>query len=178
MPNNAQAHLENTKTWQLVGNTLKIYIVVDYNTILNTIILSILLQHERKKAKTLFRHPIPHTLTSIFSEFFGEKIRHISSALYMRCLWFQRSGQYVMHLAVSKSNLSPAHTFVAMYSAVCNIHDDIIKWKHFPHYRPFVQGIHRSTVNSPHKGQRHGALMFSLICAWMDGWVNTHEAGD
>ena len=23
-------------------------------------------------------------------------------------------------------------------------HDDVIKWKHFPHYRPFVQGIHWS----------------------------------
>ena len=29
----------------------------------------------------------------------------------------------------------------------------------------FVRGIHRSPVNSPHKGQWHGALMFSLICA-------------
>ena len=32
-------------------------------------------------------------------------------------------------------------------------HDDVIKWKHFPCYWPFVQGIHRSPVNSPHKGQ-------------------------
>ena len=30
----------------------------------------------------------------------------------------------------------------------------------------------------PHKGQRRGALMFSLICAWMNSWVNTREAGD
>ena len=33
------------------------------------------------------------------------------------------------------------------------IHDDVIKWKHFPRYWPFVRGIHRSPVNSPHKGQ-------------------------
>ena len=32
--------------------------------------------------------------------------------------------------------------------------------KTFPRYRPFVRGIHRSPVNSPHKGQWHGALMF------------------
>ena len=32
-------------------------------------------------------------------------------------------------------------------------HDDVIKWKHFPRYWPFVWGIHRFTVNSPHKGQ-------------------------
>ena len=30
-------------------------------------------------------------------------------------------------------------------------HDDVIKWKHFPRYWPFVRGIHRSPVNSPHK---------------------------
>ena len=32
-------------------------------------------------------------------------------------------------------------------------HDDVIKWKLFPRYWPFVRGIHRSPVNSPHKGQ-------------------------
>ena len=35
-----------------------------------------------------------------------------------------------------------------------------------------------SPVNSPHKGQWRGALMFSLICVWMNGWVNNREAGD
>ena len=57
-------------------------------------------------------------------------------------------------------------------------HDDVIKAKHFPRYWPFVWGIHRSPVNSPHKGQWHGALMFSLICAWINGWVNNGGAGD
>ena len=53
-------------------------------------------------------------------------------------------------------------------------HDNVIQWKHFPRYWPFVQGIHRSPVNSPHKGQWRGALMFSLICVW----INNREAGD
>ena len=56
-------------------------------------------------------------------------------------------------------------------------HDDVIKWKHFPRYWPFVRGIHRPPVNYPHKGQWRGALMFSLICAWINGWVNNGEAG-
>ena len=47
-------------------------------------------------------------------------------------------------------------------------HDDVIKWNHFPRYWPFVRGIYRSPVNSPHKGQWRGALMFSLICAWIN----------
>ena len=40
------------------------------------------------------------------------------------------------------------------------VHDDVVKWKHCPHYWPFVRGIHRSPVNYPHKGQWRGALMF------------------
>ena len=39
--------------------------------------------------------------------------------------------------------------------------DDVIKWKHFPRY-----------------GQWRGALMFSFICARINGWVNHREAGD
>ena len=45
-------------------------------------------------------------------------------------------------------------------------HDDVIKWKHYKSYWPFVRGIHRSSVNSPHKGQWRGPLIFSLICSW------------
>ena len=62
--------------------------------------------------------------------------------------------------------------------AICILHDDVIKWKHFPRYWPFLRGIHRSPVNSSHKGRWHGALMFSLICDWINGWVNNGEAGD
>ena len=41
-----------------------------------------------------------------------------------------------------------------------------------------MRGIHRSPLNSPHKGQWRGTLIFSLICVWINGWVNTREAGD
>ena len=51
-------------------------------------------------------------------------------------------------------------------------------WKHFPRYWPFVRGIHQSPVNSPHKGQWRGALMFSLILVWINDWGNNREAGD
>ena len=57
-------------------------------------------------------------------------------------------------------------------------HYDVIKWKHFLRYWPFVRGIHRSPVNSAHKGQWRGALMFPLICVWINGWVTNREAGD
>ena len=52
-------------------------------------------------------------------------------------------------------------------------HDGVIKWNYFPCNWPFVRGIHRSPVNSPHKGQWRRALMFSLICVWIN-----REVGD
>ena len=57
-------------------------------------------------------------------------------------------------------------------------HDDVIKWKQFPRYWPLVRGIPRPPVNSPHKSQWRGALMFSLIYAWTNGWVNNRDAGN
>ena len=68
--------------------------------------------------------------------------------------------------------------FVVTNFLSCIYHDDVIKWKHFPRYWPFVWGIQRPLVNSPHKGQWRGALMFSLICVWINGWINNHEAGN
>ena len=41
-----------------------------------------------------------------------------------------------------------------------------------------VSGHFCEVLNSPHKGQWRGALMISLICVWVNGWVNNHEAGD
>ena len=60
----------------------------------------------------------------------------------------------------------------------CDSHDDVIKWNYFPRYWPFVRGIHRSPVNALHKGQWRWALMFYLICARINSWVNNREAGD
>ena len=39
-------------------------------------------------------------------------------------------------------------------------HGDVIKWKHFPQYLPFVRGIYWSPVTSPHKSQWRRALCF------------------
>ena len=66
----------------------------------------------------------------------------------------------------------------ATLSKLCHYHDDVIKLKHFSRYQPFVRGIHRSSVSSPHTGQWRGAPMFSLICAWINGWVNNRKVGE
>ena len=38
--------------------------------------------------------------------------------------------------------------------------------------------IDQLPVNYPHKGQWRGALIFSLISAWTNGWVNKRDVGD
>ena len=70
----------------------------------------------------------------------------------------------LLYISPASIGLSNNHSYTG--------HDDVIKWKHFPRYWPFVRGIHRLPVNSPHKGQWHGALMFSLMYAWINRWVN------
>ena len=75
-------------------------------------------------------------------------------------------------------------SFGYIFSKLCSwaswksLHYDVIKWKHFSRNWPYVRGIHRSPVNSPHKGQWCGPLMFSLIFAWINGSVNNRAAGD
>ena len=70
------------------------------------------------------------------------------------------------------------YIYIYIYIRDPKLHDDVIKWKHFPRYWSFVRGIHRSPVVSPHKGQSRGALMFSLICAWINGRANNRNAND
>ena len=50
------------------------------------------------------------------------------------------------------------------------LHDDVIKWKQFPRYWPFVRGIHRSSDAE--------IWCFLWSAPWMNGWVNNRESGD
>ena len=93
----------------------------------------------------------------------------------------RKSGSYLLlliHVCVIAPFQLVEYNHVKCHATIIAPHDDVIKWKHFPRYWPFVQGIHRSPMNSPHKGQWRGALMFSLMCVWINGWVNNREAGD
>ena len=52
------------------------------------------------------------------------------------------------------------------------LHDDVIKWKHFPCYLPFV----RVTTDHPLTKAVTRTLMFSLMGAWTNGWANNRNA--
>ena len=100
-----------------------------------------------------------------------DKIQHyhricIPSGAEAQNMW--RHCSFNVHLSFSLAN----HT---NRQEDLTVHDDVIKWKHFPRYWPFVRGIHWSPVNSPHKGQWCRALMFSLK---INDWINNHEAAD
>ena len=107
---------------------------------------------------------------------------------YLTCRCGSNIKSIIMKLIIQNSSLALALEWLGgeWHSTLLMIiqhvfrqwHDDIIKWKIFSRNWPFVQGIHRSPVNSPHKGQWRGALMFSLICVWINDWVNNREAGD
>ena len=89
----------------------------------------------------------------------------------------------IKHAAYSSQNANSCHeiyliSVMVRCSALLSEHDDVMKWKHFLRYWPFVGGIHRPPVNSHHKGQWRGVLMFYLICAWINGRVNNRMAGD
>ena len=72
-----------------------------------------------------------------------------------------------------KNGLAPAERYHTMSTTVDS---EQAWWRHqieiFSAWPAICAG------NSPHKGQWRGALMFSLICVWIDDWVNNRGAGD
>ena len=85
----------------------------------------------------------------------------IRPALYRVFAWFV-TGRY--YICVSETTWETWETSSHESTVV---HDDVIQFKHFPRYWSFVRGSHRSPVNSPHKGQWRGTLMFSLMNGWL-----------
>ena len=55
-------------------------------------------------------------------------------------------------------------------------------WRHqiepFSALQALCAGNSKAPENSPYGDQWRGTLMFSLICVWINDWVNTREAGD
>ena len=129
--------------------------------------------------------------TSLHSIWWSLKWKSYVFVWFYRCFWCNsifrnRDGikkLIVCHI-ISENGIQPTlHVTKPFVKRITKSNDacrqnDVIKWKHFLRHWPFVRGIHWSPVNSPHKDQWRGALMFSLICAWVDGWVNNREAGD
>ena len=97
---------------------------------------------------------------------------HISEKTSCVTSWGLYSDWLAVWIVISHLNLTYGS------SAMLPNARHIWAWWHFPPYWPFVRGIHWSPINSPHKGQWRGALVFSLICTWINRWLTVCEAGE
>ena len=90
--------------------------------------------------------------------------------------WY--TGQYILvTCTVYPRDYTHSSGFIVL-CVYCGYHDDVIKWKFFCVTGHLCGEFTGPRVNSPHKGQWRGALVFSLICVWINGWVNNRVAGD
>ena len=82
-------------------------------------------------------------------------------------------------------NYEESFVYTAMFMIACSV---IYLSNFIPWWRQQIEtfsallalGAGNSPVTGefPYKGQWYGALMFSLICVWINAWVNNCEAGD
>ena len=88
------------------------------------------------------------------------------------CEWSNAYSIYqvMYHFCLAGNGVANAFFFAP-------VHDDVIKWNTIPRHWPFVLETHRLPVNSPHKCQWRGALMF-FICARINSCINNCEAVD
>ena len=114
------------------------------------------------------------TLVSLLQHYSGYNMLDLTKIIIIEhpFIWVNKIRLYFNHITMYlylyewRSSCSliliRAYIYVKVACSITEIHEDVIEWKHFPRYWPFVRGIHRSPVNSPHKGQWHGASMFFL----------------
>ena len=51
-------------------------------------------------------------------------------------------------------------------------HDDVMAWRRFPNYRPFVKKIHRWSVDPPPIASVMRSFNVFLLLAWISSWTN------
>ena len=89
---------------------------------------------------------IQHASHIYTSEAYFPKALQISLHIDKKCLMSNKIYELYHHVSCRHNTCLPS----GHGQKVC--HDDVIKRKHLPRYWPFVRGIHRSPVNSSHKG--------------------------
>ena len=92
---------------------------------------------------------------------------------------FSRRHQWID----SYNNVREMVPLKSINRVLCALRDEYLTWwRHqmetFSALLAICAGNSPVTGEFPLKGQWRRALMFSLICAWINGWVNNREAGD
>ena len=94
---------------------------------------------------------------------------------------YVKVSRYVICLNLTNRGVCECMIFINIMltqGSLSHTHDDVIKLKNFRVTGHLCGEFTGAPVNSPHKGQWRGTLMFSLIYAWLNGWVNNRETGD
>ena len=109
----------------------------------------------------------------------------VSASMCYYVWWFEHTLEYSCGARRLSAKQEPTGI---IQTSMCPVTDHLKKfeqdswWRHqmetFSVVQAFFKRIHRSPVDSSHKGQWRGALKFSLICAWTNGWANNRDARD
>ena len=108
-----------------------------------------------------------------------EGISTICSSLYIDGLVQDCSNSIANALELLQSCTKPSMHSYSRY----NKNTACLPWwchqmETFSALLAFCAGKSQVTGESPHKGQWRRALMFPLICTWINNWENNSEAGD
>ena len=108
----------------------------------------------------------------------GRAMRDLSQILSDEILFIKTHfyGEHSLHISWRSTHLLHLYFLFSWWRhqmETCSASLAFVRGIHW-----WLRGIHRSPVNSPHTDQWRGVLMFSLICAWTNGWVNNQNAGD
>ena len=98
-----------------------------------------------------------------------------SGCMWSTCGHWLKSGMVDRRCPIMFS----AHSVISTWHMICLQHLARASWwRHQMETFSALLAICPVPVNFPHKGQWRGALMFSLVCTRINGWVNNGEAGD
>ena len=113
----------------------------------------------------------------------GSHQHHQTGDLWKASLFSSIKSNFVCIKVVAVVNWKPIYFVIFIFQTwlLCRVthwngNDKMITW--WRHQMETFSALLAICVNSPHKGQWRGALMFSLICVWINGWINNREAGD
>ena len=111
----------------------------------------------------------------------------LSRSMLINFLWSVLIGRAWQNISLYDTMLNVGRC-VMNWSFLCHnshwwkAHSVVSWWRHpmetFFTLLALCAGNSPATGEFPHKDQWRGALMCSLICAWINGCVNNHEAGD
>ena len=109
--------------------------------------------------------PTQRPLTRSFDVFFDLRLNKQLSKQRL-CCWFETPSYPLWHHCNAISSMQASNQKPTTLRAKRWLFThDVIKWKSIPRYWPFVRGIHRWPVVSPHIDQWCGALIFFLWSA-------------